>query len=88
MLTNQTRILVTHGITWLQSCDVIVVMSEGGTISECGHYDDLISHNKVFAQFIQDFLHEQDNEDDEDKDDAKEGTEITDKSPSGKGDCY
>ncbi|ESO03679.1 hypothetical protein HELRODRAFT_157076 [Helobdella robusta] len=72
MLRDKTRVLVTHGIAWLPSCDVVVVMAAGGLISECGSYRDLLSHNLVFAKFIRDFLQKHENDDDE-EDEEEDG---------------
>ncbi|ESN96295.1 hypothetical protein HELRODRAFT_163344 [Helobdella robusta] len=72
ILKNKTRVLVTHGITWLPSCDVVVVMATGGIISECGSYQDLLNHNLVFAQFIRDFLQEEEEEEEENEDGEKD----------------
>lgn len=46
MLSQKTRILVTHGITYLPQVDHIVVMKDGA-ISETGTYDELLK-KKVF----------------------------------------
>ena len=47
--------LVTHAIHWLPSVDSVVVMSNG-RISEIGSYEDLLSHDKAFAQFLKTYL--------------------------------
>ena len=61
----QTRVLVTHGITYLPRVDRIVVLVNG-TISEAGTYDELISHNGAFAEFIRTYLTEIEEEEDQD----------------------
>lgn len=38
ILADKTRLLVTHGISYLPSVDNIFVM-DGGEISESGHYE-------------------------------------------------
>ena len=48
---HQTRLLVTHGIGFLPQCDAIIVMVDG-TISELGTYDELLTANGPFAQFL------------------------------------
>lgn len=75
MLKNKTRVLVTHGITWLPRCDVIVVMAEGGIISESGSYQGLLNHSVEFAKFIREFLMQSDDGegDGEGGDDGGEG---------------
>ena len=61
----QTRILVTHGITYLSKVDKIIMLVKG-TISEVGTYDELISHNGAFADFIETYLKETGEESDPD----------------------
>ncbi|CAL1542108.1 unnamed protein product [Lymnaea stagnalis] len=55
LLHGKTVMLVTHGIHWLPSVDTIVVMSNG-TISEYGTYEELLSRNGAFAQFLAQYL--------------------------------
>ena len=61
----QTRVLVTHGITYLPRVDRIVVLVNG-EISETGTYDDLISFDGAFAEFIRTYLTETAGKEDED----------------------
>lgn len=63
----QTRILVTHGVHWLPHVDKIIVLTNG-EISEVGSYEELLSHNGVFAQFLKDYLMSDDSEEDDDTD--------------------
>ncbi|XP_032768995.1 multidrug resistance-associated protein 1 isoform X2 [Rattus rattus] len=51
LLKNKTRILVTHGISYLPQVDVIIVMS-GGRISEMGSYQELLDRDGAFAEFV------------------------------------
>ncbi|XP_063652835.1 multidrug resistance-associated protein 1 isoform X5 [Pan troglodytes] len=51
MLKNKTRILVTHGMSYLPQVDVIIVMS-GGKISEMGSYQELLARDGAFAEFL------------------------------------
>ncbi|XP_036051966.1 multidrug resistance-associated protein 1 isoform X4 [Onychomys torridus] len=51
LLKNKTRILVTHGISYLPQVDVIIVMS-GGKISEMGSYQELLDRAGAFAEFL------------------------------------
>lgn len=46
---------MTHGIHWLPLVDRIIVMKDG-TISESGTYEELLSHNGAFAQFLTQYL--------------------------------
>ena len=48
----QVRILVTHGIKYLSSCDVIVMMSDG-VITEVGTYSELMNNKGAFAEFLE-----------------------------------
>ena len=56
-LIFQTRLLVTHGIGYLPKVDSIIVLKDG-MISEVGTYDELISRNGAFAEFIRHYLTE------------------------------
>jgi ABC-type transport system involved in Fe-S cluster assembly fused permease/ATPase subunit len=59
----QTRILVTHGISFLPKADIIITLVDG-KISEMGSYNDLISHAGAFAEFLKNYLKEElENED-------------------------
>ncbi|KAM5199043.1 multidrug resistance-associated protein 1 isoform 3-T3 [Hipposideros larvatus] len=51
MLKNKTRLLITHGISYLPQVDVIIVMS-GGKISEMGSYQELLARDGAFAEFL------------------------------------
>ncbi|KAK7499875.1 hypothetical protein BaRGS_00008966 [Batillaria attramentaria] len=67
LLKNKTRILVTHGVHWLPMVDEIIVMSDGA-ISETGSYDQLMSHNGPFAQFLKLYLQLSEDSDNEEED--------------------
>lgn len=47
----QTRVLVTHGVSYLPLMDTIVVLSEG-KISEMGSYQELLKQDQAFAEFL------------------------------------
>ncbi|XP_036368003.1 canalicular multispecific organic anion transporter 2 [Octopus sinensis] len=64
LLKSKTRIFVTHGIHWLPKVDKVIVMSDG-SVSEEGSYDELISHNGAFAQFLLTYLNEAEDSDPE-----------------------
>ena len=51
VLRKKTRMLVTHGISYLPFTDNIIVL-KNGTISEYGGYDDLLNKQGDFAEFI------------------------------------
>ncbi|XP_012942497.1 multidrug resistance-associated protein 1 [Aplysia californica] len=61
LLKDKTRILVTHGVHWLPLVDQIVVLSDG-RVSEVGSYEELLSKDGAFAQFLKEHL--QDNMED------------------------
>ncbi|XP_041372529.1 multidrug resistance-associated protein 1-like [Gigantopelta aegis] len=64
LLKNKTRILVTHGVHWLPMVEKIIVMVDG-RVSELGSYDELLSHDGPFAQFLKTyFTQEEDVEED------------------------
>ncbi|NXK32993.1 MRP3 protein, partial [Piprites chloris] len=64
ILKGKTRILVTHGISFLPQVDHIVVLVDG-KISEMGSYQDLLKQNKAFAEFLRNYALEEDIEEDE-----------------------
>ncbi|CAH1406917.1 unnamed protein product [Nezara viridula] len=51
VLKKKTRVLVTHGITFLPETDLIVVLDEGG-ISEIGTYHELLEKKGAFSEFL------------------------------------
>ena len=72
VLRKKTRILVTHGISFLPLVHQIVVMKEG-KISEIGTYHQLLANKGAFAEF----LIEQMNEQHLNSEDADEDTESS-----------
>lgn len=50
----QTRILVTHGTSFLPRADLILVLVDG-EITERGSYQELLSRQGAFADFIHTF---------------------------------
>ena len=58
--------LVTHGVHWLPLVDEILVLADG-CVTEKGSYDELMSHNGPFAQFLKVYLQQdEDSESEED----------------------
>ncbi|XP_063223011.1 multidrug resistance-associated protein 1-like [Bacillus rossius redtenbacheri] len=57
MLKNKTRLLVTHGITYLPEVDDIIVLKDG-QISERGTYKQLVNKKGAFAEFLELHLQE------------------------------
>lgn len=62
MLKGKTRLLVTHGITYLPRVDMIIVISKG-TISEVGSYKELLERKGAFAEFLMNYLKSEDEQD-------------------------
>lgn len=54
LVAAQTRILVTHGMSFLPQADHILVLVEG-EITESGSYQELLSRHGAFADFIHTF---------------------------------
>lgn len=54
LLKTKTRLLVTHGVHHLEHVDQIVVFKDG-TISETGHYQELMEANGSFYQLIKEY---------------------------------
>uniref|UniRef100_A0A2C9KB02 ABC-type glutathione-S-conjugate transporter n=1 Tax=Biomphalaria glabrata TaxID=6526 RepID=A0A2C9KB02_BIOGL len=61
VIRKKTRILVTHGIHWLPLVDSIIVMDQG-QITESGTYQELMSHDGPFANFVRTYLMEHEDE--------------------------
>lgn len=75
ILATKTRLLVTHGITYLPNVDNIFVVKDG-EISESGNLKELINKKGDFAEFLIQHLQEV-NEEQEDLDDIKQQLEST-----------
>ncbi|BFZ19876.1 hypothetical protein BsWGS_22915 [Bradybaena similaris] len=73
VLKGKTRVLVTHGVHWLPLVDTIIVLKDG-EISETGSYEQLVSHDGEFAQFLKEFFIQEAESEDEGKE--KEDPEI------------
>ncbi|XP_015211606.1 ATP-binding cassette sub-family C member 3 isoform X2 [Lepisosteus oculatus] len=56
-LQGKTRILVTHGISFLPQVDNIVVIVEG-KVSEMGSHQELLKQNRAFAEFLRNYTME------------------------------
>ncbi|XP_006101728.1 multidrug resistance-associated protein 1 [Myotis lucifugus] len=77
MLKNKTRLLVTHGISYLPQVDVIVVMS-GGKISEMGSYQELLARDGAFAEFLRTYSSAEQEQTEQD-----EGSKVVDEEEEG-----
>uniref|UniRef100_A0A8C6YY21 ATP binding cassette subfamily C member 3 n=1 Tax=Nothoprocta perdicaria TaxID=30464 RepID=A0A8C6YY21_NOTPE len=64
VLKGKTRILVTHGISFLPQVDYIIVLVDG-KVSEMGSYQELLKQNQAFSEFLRNYSLEEDIEEDE-----------------------
>ncbi|XP_076457523.1 multidrug resistance-associated protein 1-like isoform X2 [Babylonia areolata] len=55
VLKHKTRVLVTHAVHFLPSVDYIIVM-DGGHVTQAGSYEDLMSQDGPFAQYLLTYL--------------------------------
>lgn len=75
ILAGKTRLLVTHGITYLPDVDEILVIKDG-EISETGNLNELLEKQGDFAEFLIEHLQEA-NENENDLDTIKMKLEST-----------
>lgn len=75
ILATKTRLLVTHGITYLPQVDNIYVLKDG-EVSESGSMQELMNKKGAFAEFLIQHLQEV-NEEEENLDDIKQQLEST-----------
>ncbi|KAK2494136.1 hypothetical protein MC885_020262 [Smutsia gigantea] len=54
VLAGKTRVLVTHGISFLPQMDFIIVLADG-QVSEAGSYSALLQRNGSFANFLRNY---------------------------------
>lgn len=71
ILKGKTRVLVTHGITYLPQTDFIVVMNHG-QISEIGTYKELLDKKGAFADFLVTYLNNEEELDEVEAGDLEE----------------
>ncbi|XP_056406097.1 ATP-binding cassette sub-family C member 3 isoform X2 [Hyla sarda] len=64
LLRGKTRLLVTHGISFLPQVDHIVVIVDG-KVSEMGSYQELMKQNGAFAEFLRNYAFEDNVEEEE-----------------------
>lgn len=92
VLAGKTRVLVTHGISFLPQTDFIIVLADG-QVSEMGHYSALLQHNGCFANFLRNYAPDEDQKEHEGLQDGDEEvllvedtlsthTDMTDNEPS------
>lgn len=64
MLHFQTRVLVTHGLSFLPQADLILVMVDG-EITEMGSYTELLGRQGAFAEFLRTYTNTEQEEGEE-----------------------
>uniref|UniRef100_A0A6Q2XP15 Multidrug resistance-associated protein 1 n=1 Tax=Esox lucius TaxID=8010 RepID=A0A6Q2XP15_ESOLU len=63
VLKDRTRVLVTHGLSYLPQADLILVMVEG-EITEMGSYLELMGRDGAFAEFLRTYANKEQEDDD------------------------
>ncbi|XP_046653460.1 multidrug resistance-associated protein 1-like isoform X4 [Daphnia pulicaria] len=71
LLKAKTRLLVTHGITFLPQVDQIIVL-KNGEVSEVGSYKELLAQKGAFAEFLLQHLEEEGADEDDIPDELAE----------------
>ncbi|KAJ8344971.1 hypothetical protein SKAU_G00291640 [Synaphobranchus kaupii] len=61
VLKDKTRILVTHGLSYLPQADLILVMVDG-EITEMGSFPELMGRQEAFAEFLRTYASTQEEE--------------------------
>ncbi|XP_061080827.1 multidrug resistance-associated protein 1 isoform X2 [Conger conger] len=74
LLQDKTRILVTHGLSFLPQADLILVMVEG-EITEMGSYPELMGRQGAFAEFLRTYANNEQGEEETDVSLEKKGQE-------------
>lgn len=64
MVLFQTRVLVTHGLSFLPQVDLILVMVDG-EITEMGSYTELLARQGAFAEFLHTYTNTEHEEEEE-----------------------
>ncbi|XP_026057392.1 multidrug resistance-associated protein 1-like isoform X1 [Carassius auratus] len=75
LLQGRTRVLVTHGLSFLPQVDLILVMVDG-EITEMGSYTELLGRQGAFAEFLRNYSNTEQEEVEESV--AEEGGEAED----------
>lgn len=74
LLAHKTRVLVTHGVTYLKQMDNIVVLKDG-KITETGNLQELLNRKGAFAEYV--VQHIKEVKEEENLDEIKEELENT-----------
>uniref|UniRef100_A0A3P9K0Y3 ATP-binding cassette, sub-family C (CFTR/MRP), member 2 n=1 Tax=Oryzias latipes TaxID=8090 RepID=A0A3P9K0Y3_ORYLA len=75
VLKHKTRILVTHGVSFLPYVDEVVVLVDG-KISEIGSYNSLRASKGAFSEFLDTYAKEQNNQTKSDKDGCQDTEDL------------
>ncbi|XP_035519606.1 canalicular multispecific organic anion transporter 1 isoform X2 [Morone saxatilis] len=75
ILKNKTRILVTHGVSFLPYVDEIVVLVDG-VVSEVGSYNSLRASKGAFSEFLDTYAKEQSNQADLQSDRCQDTADV------------
>lgn len=86
LLAGKTRLLVTHGLSYLPKVDCIIVIKDG-VISEFGTYQELLSRNGPFAEYLRTYLETQKDED-EDEEEDEESECLLDETFAPSSECF
>ncbi|XP_034538656.1 canalicular multispecific organic anion transporter 1 [Notolabrus celidotus] len=75
ILKDKTRILVTHGVSFLPYVDEIVVLVDG-KVSEIGSYNSLRASKGAFSEFLDTYAKEQNNQNHSESDGSMDTADI------------
>ncbi|MGH0130137.1 UNVERIFIED_CONTAM: hypothetical protein FKN15_041188 [Acipenser sinensis] len=74
VLQSRTRVLVTHGLSYLPQVDLILVLVDG-EITEMGSYQELLNRQGAFAEFLHTYASAEQNREEEEEGSVKEEEE-------------
>ncbi|KAM6997810.1 ATP-binding cassette sub-family C member 2 isoform 2-T2 [Tautogolabrus adspersus] len=75
ILKNKTRILVTHGVSFLPYVDEIVVLVDG-KVSEVGSYKSLRASKGAFSEFLDTYAKEQSNQNQSESEGSRDTADV------------
>eukprot|EP00064_Thunnus_orientalis_P019831 superscaffoldBa00005143_g19961 len=75
ILKHKTRILVTHGVSFLPHVDEIVVLANG-MVSEVGSYNSLRASRGAFSEFLDTYANEQTNQTHSESDSCQDTADV------------
>ncbi|GAA6213804.1 canalicular multispecific organic anion transporter 1 [Lates japonicus] len=75
LLKDKTRILVTHGVSFLPFVDEIVVLQDG-VVTEIGSYNSLRASRGAFSEFLDTYAKEQSNQTQSESDRCQDTVDI------------